>query len=268
MWIISFNLIPSNERAWETGYLVMKLDNPKLTRAEYEALYKSGELAKYETTISNWFHILDSSPEIDVLKLTPEEFIAKADELRAAADVMTGGQTSNIIRWINGIADGGYSYFQTLAVQNKVNKNMLDWFGHVMNNYHAIETYRQLTANIQNNLRHNADDIFDIDDRMLLTGIAWHELKDYCLARPELANALYIFNIDFDARTVSEKFAILEELIMGKKYGMRETLFGTSDSAVRLLPSAYFDFSEDTVELINYIFNTRKHNNIISLIKR
>jgi hypothetical protein len=256
-----FNLIPSNERAWETGYLVMKLDNPKLTRAEYEALYKSGELAKYETTISNWFHILDSSPEIDVLKLTPEEFIVKADELRAAADVMTGGQTSNIIRWINGIADGGYSYFQTLAVQNKVNKNMLDWFGHVMNNYHAIETYRQLTANIQNNLRHNADDIFDIDNRMLLTGIAWRELKDYCLARPELANALYIFNIDFDARTVSEKFAILEELIMGKKYGMRETLFGTSDSAVRLLSSAYFDFSEDTVEVINYIFNTRKHNN-------
>lgn len=257
----TFNLIPTNERSWEVGYLAMRLENNNLTRAEYEAMYKAGELEKYKHVISNWFYILDSNPEVDLLKLTPEEFIARADELREAADVMTGGQTSNVIRWINGVADGGYDYFQSFAVQNKVSQKMTEWFGENLNNYRAIETYRQLASNIQNNIRYNTDDIFALEKHAENTIIAWRELANYCAKDPELAHTWYIFKLqNFEALPLTERIAVLEELIMGKKFGLRTRLFGDGDIIARVNPLAYFEFTENTKDIINYIYDTRRHN--------
>lgn len=257
----TFNLIPTNERSWEAGYLAMRLENSNLTRAEYEVMYKAGELEKYKHVISNWFYILDSNPEVDLLKLTPEEFIARADELREAADVMTGGQTSNVIRWINGVADGGYDYFQSFAVQNKVSQKMTEWFGENLNNYRAIETYRQLASNIQNNIRYNADDIFALEKHAENTIIAWRELADYCAKDPELAHTGYIFKLqNFESLPLTERIAVLEELIMGKKFGMRARLFGDGDIIARVNPLTYFEFTENTKDIINYIYDTRRHN--------
>lgn len=254
-----YKLVPENERSWKTGYLVMQLENPGLTRKEYEAMYYSGELMQYDRVISNWFHILDKTPEVDVLKLTPAEFAARADELRAAADVITGGQTSNIIRWINGVADEGYDYFQTFAVQNKLTDRTVRLFGNSIDNYRSMEQYRRLTSNIQNRIKSNTHDIFGMEKYADDTITAWTEIGEYCNKHPELTGVQYLLKLqDFEKLPLNERFAVIEELLLGNTYGLRKQFYNDAATGIATVSDVIpFEFSENTSRLIYHIYDTR-----------